>query len=259
MAGAALTGAVVWNLATWWRGLPSSSSHALVGGLVGAALVEGGTSAVNWGGFDGWRPVGVIGVLAALAISPVLGFAAAEWFTRLARRVLRRASTRMQGPARNGQWFTSGWLAFSHGANDAQKAVGIVAALLVATGHIDSMSAPTWVKLACALALTMGTAFGGWSIVRTIGQRIIRLRPIDGLVSQGSSAGVIIGASILGAPVSTTQVVSSSVVGIGVGRHRTRHVDWRIVGSIGVAWVTTMPAAALIAALSLPLWRWIAS
>jgi PiT family inorganic phosphate transporter len=259
VAGAALTGAVVWNIATWLRGLPSSSSHALVGGLVGAALLEGGMSAVNWGGFDGWRPVGVIGVLAVLAISPVLGFAAAEGLTRLARRGLRRASTRMQGPARNGQWFTSGWLAFSHGANDAQKAVGIVAALLVATGHIDSLSAPLWVKLACSMALTMGTAFGGWSIVRTIGQRIIRLRPLDGLVSQGSSAAVIIGASILGAPVSTTQVVSSSIVGIGVGRHRTRRVNWRIVGNIGVAWVTTMPASALIAALSLPLWRWIAS
>jgi PiT family inorganic phosphate transporter len=177
--------------------------------------------------------------------------------TRFARWGLARASIRVDAVIRRAQWFTSGWLAFSHGANDAQKTVGVVAALLLATGHIQALTAPLWVKFACAMALTMGTAFGGWSIVRTIGARIIRLRPLDGLVSQASSAGVIIAASIIGAPVSTTQVVSSSVVGIGVGRRRTRHVHWKIVGSIAIAWITTMPAAAALAALSLPLWRWI--
>jgi PiT family inorganic phosphate transporter len=258
VVGAGLTGAVIWNVLTWWRGIPSSSSHALVGGLVGAALATAGTSAVNWGGIEHGRPVGVIGSLIALAISPVFGFLAAAVITRIARRALRRASVRIEGVIRNSQWVTSGWLAFSHGSNDAQKAVGIIAALMLATGRTTTLHAPTWVTLACAFALTLGTAMGGWSIVRTIGSRIVRLRPLDGLVSQASSAGVILASSLIGAPVSTSQIVSSSVVGIGVGRRRTRHVNWRIVSNIGFAWLTTVPAAAAFAVLSLPVWRWLA-
>ena len=165
---------------------------------------------------------------------------------------------RVDGVIRNAQWVTSGWLAFSHGANDAQKAVGIIAALLLATGRTTSLHAPTWVTLACAFCLTLGTAMGGWSIVRTIGSRIVRLRPLDGLVSQASSAGVILASSVIGAPVSTSQIVASSVVGVGVGRRRTRHVNWRIVSNIGFAWLTTMPAAAAFAVVSLPVWRWLA-
>jgi len=257
VVGAGLTGAVVWNLITWWRGIPSSSSHALVGGLVGAALATAGAAAVNWGGIEHGRPVGVFGSLIALAISPVLGFAAAALITRIARRALRRASVRVEGVIRNAQWVTSGWLAFSHGANDAQKTVGIIAALLLATGRTATLDAPRWVILSCSFALTIGTAMGGWSIVRTIGSRIVRLRPLDGLVSQASSAGVILASSVIGAPVSTSQIVSSSVVGIGIGRRRARHVNWRIVGNIGIAWLTTMPAAAAFAVLSLPVWRWL--
>lgn len=256
--GAGLTGAVIWNTYTWVRGLPSSSSHALVGGLVGAGLVEAGVHAVNWGGIEGWRPVGVFGVLISLAISPALGFGAAIMLEVLGRRALRRATTRMNRPIAHAQWVTSAWLAFSHGSNDAQKTVGIVAALLLANGTIGTLQAPRWVIVSCSLALTMGTALGGWTIVRTIGRRIIRLRPLDGLVSQTGSAGVIIAASFLGAPVSTTQVVSSSVVGTGVGRGRHRHVRWETVREIGKAWLMTLPAAALLAAASLPLWRWLA-
>jgi len=199
----------------------------------------------------------VFGSLIALAISPVLGFAAAALITRIARRALRRASVRVEGVIRNAQWVTSGWLAFSHGANDAQKTVGIIAALLLATGRTATLDAPRWVILSCSFALTIGTAMGGWSIVRTIGSRIVRLRPLDGLVSQASSAGVILASSVIGAPVSTSQIVSSSVVGIGIGRRRARHVNWRIVGNIGIAWLTTMPAAAAFAVLSLPVWRWL--
>jgi PiT family inorganic phosphate transporter len=258
VVGAGLTGAVVWNVITWWRGIPSSSSHALVGGLVGSALATAGVSAVNWGGIEHGRPVGVFGALIALAISPVLGFVAAAALLRIGRRGLRRASVRVDGVIRSAQWVTSGWLAFSHGANDAQKAVGIIAALLLATGRTTSLQAPLWVTLACAFALTLGTAMGGWSIVRTIGSRIVRLRPLDGLVSQAGSAGVILAASVIGAPVSTSQIVASSVVGVGVGRRRTRHVNWRIVSGIGFAWLTTMPAAAALAVVSLPVWRWLA-
>jgi PiT family inorganic phosphate transporter len=255
LVGAALTAAVTWNIVTWWKGLPSSSSHALVGGLVGAAIVEAGVSAVNWGGVGGGHPEGVLGALAALAISPVLGFGGAWLMERAALRALRRATARMYRPMLQAQWVTSGWLGFSHGANDAQKAVGVLAVLLLANGSTTSLSAPVWATMSCAAALTVGTALGGWRIVKTIGRRIFRIRPLDGLVSQTSSAAVILAASVIGAPASTTQVVSSSVVGVGVGRRRYRHVGWEVVGSILLAWVTTFPAAALLAALFVPLWR----
>jgi PiT family inorganic phosphate transporter len=258
VVGAGLTGAVAWNLVTWRRGLPSSSSHALVGGLVGAALVAAGGDAVHWGGFDGWRPVGVLGVLVVLAVSPLVGFGTAAVLEAAARRGVRRASTAFAGPVRRAQWVTSAWLSFSHGANDAQKSVGIVAALLLANGTTRSLHAPLWVKVASAIALTVGTALGGWSIVRTIGRRIVRLRPLDGLVSQTSSAAVILGSSLLGAPVSTTQVVSSSVVGTGVGRGRTRRIRWQVVRGIALAWLTTLPAAGVLAVAVLPVWRWLA-
>jgi PiT family inorganic phosphate transporter len=150
---------------------------------------------------------------------------------------------------------TSAGLAFSHGSNDAQKAAGIIGALLLASGLTGSVEPPIGYVVASSLALTLGTALGGWTIVRTIGRRIFPLRSIDGLVSQTSSAGVILAASIVGAPVSTTQVVSSSIVGIGVGRGRWRHVGWSIVRDIALAWVTTMPAAALLGAILLPLWK----
>ncbi len=257
--GAGLTAAVAWNLFTWSRGLPSSSSHALVGGLVGAAIVDARSiSAVNWGHFEGLHVNGVIGVLLALAISPFLGLFAAWLIERLLLRSFRRATVRLQSPVRGGQWVTSSWLAFSHGANDAQKTVGVIAALLVANGTVGSVSAvPKTVVMACAAVVTLGTALGGWRIVKTIGQKIFRVRPLDGLASQASSAGVIMGASFVGAPVSTTQVVSSSVVGVGFGRRRYRHVGWIVVQEIVVAWVATLPATALLAAVLLPLWRWI--
>jgi inorganic phosphate transporter, PiT family len=257
VVGAALTAAVAWNVTTWRFGLPSSSSHALVGGLVGATVVEAGAGAVNWGGVGGGHPRGVAGVLAALAISLVLGFGAAWLLERGVRRGMRRVTTRANRPVRRAQWVTSGWLAFSHGGNDAQKAVGLLAVVLLAHGTIPSLSAPLWATLACAGTLTLGTALGGWRIVKTIGRRIFRLRPVDGLVSQASSAAVLMAASLVGAPASTTQVVSSSVVGVGVGRRRYPHVGWEVVGRILLAWVTTFPAVALLAALLVPVWRWI--
>jgi inorganic phosphate transporter, PiT family len=255
--GAALTGAVAWNTITWRRGLPSSSGHALLGGLLGAALVEGGTSAVNWGGFDGVKPVGVLGVMAVLAIAPVFGFAAGYVADRASRRLTRRATNRVRGPVRGSQWAMSGGLAISHGANDAQKVVGVVALLLLASGETSSLRAPTWVELACGTALTLGTALGGWPIVRAIGRRIVRLRPIDALASQTGSTAVLLGATLTGAPVSTTQVVASSVVGVGVGKRRIRHVRWALVRSMLIAWLITVPATALFAIVALFPWRWL--
>lgn len=258
--GAALTAAVMWNVFTWRKGLPSSSSHALVGGLLGAAVMAAGVGAVNWGGFDGVRPTGVIGVSVAMAVAPLLGLAAGAVGERAGRRALRRASIEVNRPIRGGLWATSASLAFSHGANDAAKTVGVVAALLLADGRISSLAdAPFWVRLASALALTVGTALGGWRIVRTIGRRIYRIRPLDGLVVSGGSTAVILGASLAGAPVATTQVVASSVVGTGVGRHRAHQIRWGVVSEIGLAWVVTLPIAAALAALLYPLWRWLGS
>ena len=253
--GAGLAAAVGWNLITWYRGLPSSSGNALVGGLVGAALIEGGTGAVNWGGFDGLRPVGVFGALVALAISPPLGALGALIVIRALRCAARRATRRLHGPVNGGQWVMSAALAFSHGANDAQKSIGVIAALLLASGSIDTLASPTWAKVACSAALTAGTALGGWRIIATVGRRIYRIRPEEGLSSQTASAGVIFGSSLLGAPVSTTQVVASSVVGIGVGRRRWHHVHWSVVRNMGLAWLITLPVSAALGAAALKLWR----
>jgi PiT family inorganic phosphate transporter len=256
--GSGLAAAVAWNLATLRLGLPSSSGHALVGGLVGASLAEGGLDAVNWGGLDGWHPVGVFGTLIALALSPVLGVVAALVVIRTLRRMARRATRAWHWPIRAGEWGMSAALAFSHGANDAQKSVGVVAALLLAAGHIETLAAPTWVTIGCSAALTAGTALGGWRIIRTVGRRIYRIQPIDGLASQSASAGVLFGASLVGAPASTTQVVASSVVGVGVGRRRWHHVHWAVVGQMGLAWLVTLPATAALAALVETLWAAVA-
>ena len=253
--GSGLAGAVIWNLVTWRLGLPSSSGHALVGGLVGAALIEGGAGAVQWGGIEDWHPVGVFGALIALAISPPLGALAALLAIRALRRLARRATRRWRGPVRGGEWAMSAALAFGHGANDAQKSIGVVAALLLAEGRIDTLAAPIWATVGCALALTLGTALGGWRIIRTVGRRVYRIQPVEGLASQTASAAVILGASFAGAPTSTTQVVASSIVGIGAGRRRLHHVRWSVVGDMGLAWLVTIPASAAIAVAVFELWQ----
>jgi PiT family inorganic phosphate transporter len=212
---------------------------------------------VNWGGLDGLHPVGVAGALIALAVSPVVGGLAAAGLIRALRRAGRRATVRWRGPVRGGQWSMSAALAFSHGANDAQKSVGVVAALLLATGRIDELAAPIWATFACAAALTVGTTLGGWSIVRTVGRRIYRLQPVEGLASEAGSSGIIFAASLLGAPASTTQVVASSVVGVGTGRGRLRHVRWAMVRHMGLAWLITIPATAVLAALTVAVERWV--
>jgi inorganic phosphate transporter, PiT family len=255
--GAGLAAAVTWNLATWSRSVPSSSAQALVGGLVGAALAEGGIDAVNWGGVQGGHPVGVFGTLISLAISPPLGALAALLVIRGLRQLAHRATRRWNMPVRGGQWATAAALAFSHGANDAQKSVGVIAALLLASGRISTLAAPIWVTVVCAVALTAGTALGGWRIIRTVGRRIYRIQPVEGLASTAASAAVILGASVVGAPVSTSQVVASSVVGVGGGRWRWRHVHWEVVRTMGVAWLITLPTTGVLAAVAYELWGWL--
>ncbi len=254
VVGAGLTGAMIWNLLTWWRGLPSSSSHALVGGLVGAAVLHAGWHAVRWGGLDGVRPVGVLGVLVSLAISPLLGFTAAFVAARATRRALRRARREIGQALRRSEWATAAALAFSHGANDAQKTMGVITLLLVADGHLSSFTVPLWVKLLAAASLTLGTMVGGWRIVRTLGRGVYRLRAQDGLVSQSVSAGIILGAAAVDGPVSTTHVVASSVIGVGAGQHR-RHVRWAVAREIVTGWLLTLPAAAVAGMLALVAWR----
>jgi PiT family inorganic phosphate transporter len=252
--GAAVTAAMAWNVFTWRLGLPTSSSHALVGGLAGASAALGGLQAIRWGGIDGLHVYGVLGVLIGLAVSPLLGGAAGWVLGRLGWRAFRRVRREAEVGVRRGEWVTAAALAFSHGANDAQKTMGVITLLLVSTGHLAVFEVPLWVKLAAATALTAGTAFGGWRIVKTVGWGIYRMRPLDGLVSQGASAGVILGAAAVGAPVSSTHVVAASVVGVGAGQ-RMRHVRWRIVKEIASAWIVTLPVTALLGALIAPLWR----
>lgn len=256
LVGAALTAAMAWNLITWSRGLPSSSSHALVGGLTGAALADAGPSAVNWGGMHGIRPDGVIGVLLVLAVSPLVGALAGWAVIRVGRRATRRATRHIAGPIRRTQWLTSSALALSHGGNDAQKTMGVVTLVLLSQGRIDEFVVPAWVKLAAATAMTFGTALGGWRIVRTIGRGITRLRSLDGLASQTASASTIFGSAMIGAPVSTTHVVASSVVGVGLGRSWNR-LRWRVVREMMAAWVLTLPACILLGAALEPIWRWV--
>lgn len=167
----------------------------------------------------------------------------------------RRWTTRWIGPVRGSGWVAAAGLSFSHGGNDAQKSMGVIAVLLLASGQTTTMSVPLWAKVVTGVALTAGTALGGWRIVKTIGQRIFGLTPIDSIASQASSTAVILGASLIGAPVSTTQVVASSVVGVGGGRRRWKHVSWQIVREMGIAWLTTIPAAALMAVAVLLVWR----
>jgi PiT family inorganic phosphate transporter len=200
----------------------------------------------------------VLGTLISLAISPPLGALCALLIIRALRRLAQRATRRWRAPVRGGQWATAAALAFSHGANDAQKAVGVVAALLLAGNQITTLVAPIWVTVVCAAALTAGTALGGWRIIRTVGRGIYRIQGLEGLASTGASAAVIFGASLLGAPTSTSQVVASSVVGVGGGRRRWRHVHWEVVREMGTGWLLTLPITAALAALLFGLWHTVA-
>ena len=238
-------------------GLPSSSGHALLGGLVGAALMAAGPGAVTWGGLDGWRPVGVAGVALYLAVAPVAGAVAGLLAAGRRGVALRRATRRIEAPLRGAQWAMASWLAFSHGSNDAQKAVGVIAVVLAAGGETDALGLRCGPLSPPPTALTLGVALGGWRIVRTIGRRIYAVRPLDSLASQSSSAAVILAASLAGAPVSTTHVVASSVVGVGGGRRRWRHVRWEVVREMGVGLGHYDSRDRGVAAVALLAWRWV--
>lgn len=251
--------AILWNLTTWWRGIPSSSSHALVGGLVGAVVVAAGPDHVVWGFSElvtHGHVTGVMKVLFGLLLSPLVGFWMGFAIHRLMSRLLQGARPSANSHLRRVQWLTSAGLAFSHGANDAQKSMGIITMVLVLGGRLDRFVVPTWVIIACASAITLGILSGGWRIVRTVGFGIYKVRPLHALDTQLTAASVILAASFLGAPVSTSHVVSSSIMGIGASE-RPRAVRWAKAQQIVSTWIITIPGAALIGVLTSAVRVWV--
>jgi PiT family inorganic phosphate transporter len=243
-----LLGAIAWNLLTWLRGIPSSSSHALVGGLAGVVVVAAGSNHVSWGFSELMHGelTGVTKVLAALILSPLIGFWVGFLLHKIMMALLRGAHPSINRDLRHLQFVTSAGLAFSHGANDAQKSMGMLTLVLVLGGFIPTFEVPFWVMLACSLAITLGILSGGWQIVRTLGFSIYKIRPLHALDSQMTAAAVIFSSSIMGAPVSTTHVVASSIMGIG-SSERPKAVRWGKAREIVTTWLITIPGAALMA------------
>jgi PiT family inorganic phosphate transporter len=246
---AGLIGGITWNLVTWLHGLPSSSSHALFGGLIGATVAGLGWSAVNWTG-DGTKLDGVLGkVILPAVLSPVLAVLVATVGTRLVYRVIGKlVGMATDKGFRWGQIGSASMLSLAHGTNDAQKTMGVITLALIASGNWTSLdSIPLWVKLSCALAISLGTYFGGWRIIRTVGKGVVDITSPQGMAAASSSAAVILASSHLGFALSTTQVATGSILGSGLGRPAAE-VRWRVAGRILVAWVITMPSAGLAGA-----------
>lgn len=237
----ALMGAITWNVITWAFGIPSSSSHALIGGLVGAGVAKNGIGAIVWGG------LGKTG--AAIFVSPLIGFSLALLFILIVSWMLVRATPfAVDNAFRTLQFLSASLYSLGHGGNDAQKTMGIIAVLLYSQGHLGSeFHVPFWVVIVCQLAMGLGTLFGGWRIVHTMGSKITRLTPLQGFCAETGGAMTLFMATGLGIPVSTTHTITGAIVGVGAAR-RVSAVRWNIAGSIVIAWIITMPAAAVIGA-----------
>jgi len=238
---AALAGAIVWNILTWWLGIPSSSSHALIGGLVGAGVAKAGTGAIVWSGLSK--------TVAAIVLSPATGFVLALLLILLVSWLfVRQTPFAVDRTFRVAQFFSASLYSLGHGGNDAQKTMGIIAVLLYSQGMLgDTFYVPLWVVLTCQSALAFGTLLGGWRIVHTMGSKITRLNPMQGFCAEAGGAVTLFGATWLGIPVSTTHTITGAIVGVGAAR-RVSAVRWGIAGNIVVAWVITLPATAAIAA-----------
>lgn len=237
---AALAASVLWNLLTWWIGIPSSSSHALVGGLLGAAIMA-----------QGWAVIqmeGLMTILIALLTSPLFGLAMGFLVMKGTLLLSRNASPKINTLFKRLQVVTLLGLGLSHGTNDAQKTMGVITLGLLLEGYITDFTVPTWVIAASAGAIALGTSFGGWRLIRTLGGRIYRIRPVHALTSQAAGAAVILGAALLGGPVSTTQVMSSSIMGVGAAE-RMNKVRWGILKDMLTAWLLTIPLVGVCAAL----------
>jgi inorganic phosphate transporter, PiT family len=243
VVAAALIGGISWNLITWRLGIPSSSSHALIGGIIGAAIAASGVRSLNGQGiYDK--------VLFPLVASPVLGVVIGFTLMVILLNVFRRAHPRrINDRFRRLQVLSAAYMAFSHGSNDAQKTMGVITLALVAGGVIPEPIVPLWVILVAASAISLGTAAGGWRIIRTMGQRVVKLDPVHGFAAETTAATIIIGASHFGMPVSTTHVISSAIIGVG-SSDRFSAVRWGVAGNIVVAWVLTIPASGAVAWLA---------
>jgi PiT family inorganic phosphate transporter len=237
----ALIGAIVWDVITWRYGLPTSSSHALIGGLVGAAVARAGTGVIIGAGLEK--------VSAFIVISPMVGFIAATFLALAVLQLYQRtAPSTVQGVFRRLQLLSAAAYSLGHGTNDAQKTMGIIAVLLFTTGHLGGeFHVPLWVILSAHAAIALGTLFGGWRIVRTMGLRITKLEPQDGFAAEAASAAAILFATQVGIPVSTTHTISGGIVGVGSTK-RLSAVRWGVAANIVIAWILTIPASALIAA-----------
>jgi PiT family inorganic phosphate transporter len=236
---AALCSAIIWNLLTWYLGFPSSSSHALIGGFVGAVVIDAGWQAI--------KLPGIGKILIALFTSPIIGFAIGYILLRVIMMFSWKATPAVNQFFKRGQIFTALALALSHGANDAQKTMGIITLALVTGGYLKVFAVPVWVIILCAGMIAFGTSVGGWKLIRTLGAKFYKIRPVDGFATQLSSAVVILTASLVGGPVSTTQVVSSAIMGVGAAE-RANKVRWGVAQEIAAAWLLTIPATALLAA-----------
>jgi PiT family inorganic phosphate transporter len=236
---AALIGAILWNLITWFLGIPSSSSHALIGGIVGAVGISVGLGAIKLSGLEK--------VLIALFFSPLIGFGIGYIVTKVIFFLARSASPRINNVFKRSQIVTAIALAFSHGTNDAQKTMGVITLGLVITGFIPSFEVPMWVIATSAGAIALGTAFGGWRLIKTLGGKFYKIRPVHSFAAQIASSIVILGASFVGGPVSTTQVVSTAIMGVG-SSERLSKVRWGVARDIVVAWIVTIPATGFVSA-----------
>lgn len=236
---ACLMGAVIWNLITWFFGIPSSSSHALIGGLIGSVFVSVGLSVIKF--------QGLYKVLIALFVSPLIGFVVGFMVLRFIYFLAKNTTPRINDLFKNGQFFTAIGLAFSHGTNDAQKTMGIITLSLIIGGQLSDFAVPFWVILLSASTMAIGTALGGWRLIRTLGGKFYKIRPVHSFATQMTSAVVILSASLVGLPVSTTQVVSSAILGVGASE-RFGKVRWGVAGDILTAWIITIPASALFSA-----------
>jgi len=239
---AGIVGAIIWNLITWYYGLPSSSSHAIIGGISGAVIAHAGVSALKWAGLKK--------IIMALVLSPILGTIVGFIFMLILYRVFRNsAPSGLNKNFRKLQVASAALMAFSHGTADAQKSMGVITMALVSFGTLKSFDVPWEVMVACATAMAFGTAAGGWRIIKTVGRDFVKLQPVHGFCVETASAGVILGASAFGMPTSTTHVITSTILGVGLSK-RLNAVNWNVAKRILIAWILTIPASALVAYLT---------
>lgn len=237
----ALISAIFWNLLTWYYGIPSSSSHAIIGSIVGAAIASSGFLGINYSGFSK--------IVQSLLLSPILAFIVGFFVYSLFKVIFRNHSlTKSNNRFRRYQVLTAAFQAYTHGTNDAQKAMGIITLALIANNYHDTTEIPFWVQFSCALAMGLGTSIGGWRIIKTVGNKIMKIRPVNGVAADMSSAAIILGATIFHLPVSTTHVISSAILGVGAS-HRRKGVNWGTAQMMVITWVITLPASAILAGI----------